>query len=109
MKQIWIRKPVTLRTQIIAGASGLLIVLAVWLVITTVRKPPQLLSAAEVHQKITEEDDLDYLARFYSFNESSDQYILKDKLTTRQKIRAWYQLDTSGLLPEGHWPNPLNT
>jgi NitT/TauT family transport system permease protein len=100
--KIWIRKPVSTRAKIIAGASGLVLVLIAWLITTTIRLPESNIPVTHFEKLVLPSLDTDgdrvMLGSLYS--RSGETYRLKKKKTPRQYLIAWTMLVRTGYSAE---------
>jgi NitT/TauT family transport system permease protein len=106
MKKIWIRKKISASTKFFVGSLGILLSLIVWITITYVRMPVRELNKSNYDYINTVYPDEAKILFDNYYKETNGKFILKNNLTTKQKLIVWNSLKTSKII-KSNIPNPI--
>ncbi len=109
MKRIWIRKSIPTYIKIIMGIIFIIILLSLWIFVTTIKSPRQKISITdfeEIIKKINFQSDKEKLLANYTRDDAQKIYLLKNKQLNKDKIELVEILKSSGYY-KTDFPNPI--
>jgi|GEM_PF-1241367 len=110
MAKIWIRKKITTVNKIVIGSIGIILLLILWIGVTTARKPKIKIDSSDFNNKIlskiTSADKKEYLLKFYEEDKINNIYLLKKKINTRDRLKLWTILTGTGYINKNN-KNPV--